>query len=265
MSNTVSDMQLFLLGLHDKNAFSCKNLEQLSSLWAAFTKCKQNIRDGFRLENMSWRLWYREAMMKKRLNTTTSIILPTPSTTLLDTTTTFNNNNHTIQQQPIKKPLSTQLVRTQSLPSLSHQNNMLSKYKKIDSLPVTRRSSATSSEPLLPLPSSSTASSIKQSKFYIDYNEDEEEEEEEEEDIFDYDDDTHSLSSNDSSIASYNDHPPLIQSKQQPISLLSHLLRKESSSQQSISNHDNNTNGLRRCQGYGKLDKWFLSAAAVSS
>ncbi|ORE05863.1 hypothetical protein BCV72DRAFT_208497 [Rhizopus microsporus var. microsporus] len=28
------------------------NLDQLSSLWAIFTKCKSNIQDGFRLENL---------------------------------------------------------------------------------------------------------------------------------------------------------------------------------------------------------------------
>ncbi|GBE88072.1 hypothetical protein SCP_1203010 [Sparassis crispa] len=29
-------------------------------LWALFTKCKESLKDGRRLENMSWRLWYRE-------------------------------------------------------------------------------------------------------------------------------------------------------------------------------------------------------------
>ncbi|KAG1464630.1 hypothetical protein G6F56_005043 [Rhizopus delemar] len=42
------------------------NLDQLSSLWATFTKCKSNIRDGFRLENLSWRLWYRQSVLQKK-------------------------------------------------------------------------------------------------------------------------------------------------------------------------------------------------------
>ncbi|KAH8092626.1 hypothetical protein BXZ70DRAFT_897964 [Cristinia sonorae] len=29
-------------------------------LWTLFTKCKQSLKDGRRLENISWRLWYRE-------------------------------------------------------------------------------------------------------------------------------------------------------------------------------------------------------------
>lgn len=42
------------------------NLDQLSSLWAIFTKCKSNIQDGFRLENLSWRLWYRHSVLQKK-------------------------------------------------------------------------------------------------------------------------------------------------------------------------------------------------------
>ncbi|KIJ60358.1 hypothetical protein HYDPIDRAFT_32324 [Hydnomerulius pinastri MD-312] len=34
--------------------------DALSSLWTLFTKCKESLQDGRRLENISWRLWYRE-------------------------------------------------------------------------------------------------------------------------------------------------------------------------------------------------------------
>ncbi|KIO34344.1 hypothetical protein M407DRAFT_16874 [Tulasnella calospora MUT 4182] len=34
--------------------------EDLGELWTVFTKVKENIKDGRRLENLSWRLWYRE-------------------------------------------------------------------------------------------------------------------------------------------------------------------------------------------------------------
>ncbi|KAF5327909.1 hypothetical protein D9619_004025 [Psilocybe cf. subviscida] len=36
--------------------------EALSGLWTLFTKCKESLQDGRRLENISWRLWYREIM-----------------------------------------------------------------------------------------------------------------------------------------------------------------------------------------------------------
>ncbi|OBZ66210.1 hypothetical protein A0H81_13862 [Grifola frondosa] len=44
-------------------ADAVKDLEgedALSGLWALFTKCKESLKDGRRLENISWRLWYRE-------------------------------------------------------------------------------------------------------------------------------------------------------------------------------------------------------------
>ncbi|THV06402.1 hypothetical protein K435DRAFT_645443 [Dendrothele bispora CBS 962.96] len=34
--------------------------DHLSGLWFAFTKCKTSLNEGQRLENISWRLWYRE-------------------------------------------------------------------------------------------------------------------------------------------------------------------------------------------------------------
>ncbi|KAI0030596.1 hypothetical protein K488DRAFT_27889, partial [Vararia minispora EC-137] len=34
--------------------------EALSGLWNVFTKCKDSLQDGYRLENISWRLWHRE-------------------------------------------------------------------------------------------------------------------------------------------------------------------------------------------------------------
>ncbi|KIJ13152.1 hypothetical protein PAXINDRAFT_117466 [Paxillus involutus ATCC 200175] len=37
--------------------------EALSSLWMIFTKCKESLQDGRRLENISWRLWYRELVL----------------------------------------------------------------------------------------------------------------------------------------------------------------------------------------------------------
>lgn len=41
-------------------------LSFLSSLHAVFTKCKESLQDGRRLENISWRLWYREMMLESQ-------------------------------------------------------------------------------------------------------------------------------------------------------------------------------------------------------
>ncbi|KAI9472309.1 MAG: hypothetical protein EXX96DRAFT_583598 [Benjaminiella poitrasii] len=42
------------------------NLYQLSNLWTILTKYKNNLTEGFRLENISWRLWYRQFILKKK-------------------------------------------------------------------------------------------------------------------------------------------------------------------------------------------------------
>ncbi|KAF9514614.1 hypothetical protein BS47DRAFT_1294997, partial [Hydnum rufescens UP504] len=34
--------------------------EGLCGLWTVFTKCKESLQDGRRLENIAWRLWHRE-------------------------------------------------------------------------------------------------------------------------------------------------------------------------------------------------------------
>ncbi|EIW84602.1 DUF1752-domain-containing protein, partial [Coniophora puteana RWD-64-598 SS2] len=34
--------------------------DALCSLWSLFTRCKDSLQDGRRLENLSWRIWYRE-------------------------------------------------------------------------------------------------------------------------------------------------------------------------------------------------------------
>ncbi|KAH6600680.1 hypothetical protein BASA50_002064 [Batrachochytrium salamandrivorans] len=35
------------------------DMDDLSTIWNVFTKCKDNLENGRRLENISWRLWYR--------------------------------------------------------------------------------------------------------------------------------------------------------------------------------------------------------------
>ncbi|RMZ92391.1 hypothetical protein DV736_g379, partial [Chaetothyriales sp. CBS 134916] len=39
-----------------------RNVESLFGLWAMFNQCSQSLKDGRRLENMSWRLWARETL-----------------------------------------------------------------------------------------------------------------------------------------------------------------------------------------------------------
>ncbi|KAH9012357.1 hypothetical protein EDB85DRAFT_2038652, partial [Lactarius pseudohatsudake] len=48
--------------------------DAISGLWTVFTKCKESLQDGPRLENISWRLWYRELATHTRAQRH----LPTP-------------------------------------------------------------------------------------------------------------------------------------------------------------------------------------------
>jgi Fungal protein of unknown function (DUF1752) len=49
-----------------------------------FTKCKESLQDGRRLENISWRLWYRE-MMKDLSLRDTALCPPLDSSSASDT------------------------------------------------------------------------------------------------------------------------------------------------------------------------------------
>lgn len=39
-----------------------RNVESLFGMWTVFNKCSKSIKDGSRLENMSWRVWARETL-----------------------------------------------------------------------------------------------------------------------------------------------------------------------------------------------------------
>ncbi|TFK99336.1 hypothetical protein BDV98DRAFT_510914 [Pterulicium gracile] len=40
--------------------------DALQALWTVFTKCKASLQDGHRLENATWRLWYREMSLSPK-------------------------------------------------------------------------------------------------------------------------------------------------------------------------------------------------------
>ncbi|ORZ20753.1 hypothetical protein BCR42DRAFT_409434 [Absidia repens] len=314
MSNSVTDMQLFFMRLHENDhTFACKNTDQLSALWAAFTKCKRNIRDGFRLENMSWRLWSRQAMMRKRFESETAIVLPelttgtqqdaslssssSPSLPLTPTSSTSSSitsaDDYTkLTDTTPKEYTAPKLFRTRSLPSLSCQAQHI-----MDSCQAPPAAS-----PLPPMSSCSTTDLTqmwtpmattalmedddqdttqecsvptipKRSKFYIDQDDDDDdvidevEEESDVESLYNHDDgdyfdddmdmDLSCYSSDTASSSSYPPPPPPppaldyaeSNNNNKPISLLTHLLRK-----------DTTISELRRSNCCERLDLWFSEA-----
>jgi hypothetical protein len=77
-----------------------------------FSKCKDNLENGRRLENMSWRLWYRECTLKETIqksipipiqNTETNTIIEKPLTPASFTKiiSSLNENRLVVPQRPI--------------------------------------------------------------------------------------------------------------------------------------------------------------------
>ncbi|KAL0097469.1 hypothetical protein J3Q64DRAFT_1713485 [Phycomyces blakesleeanus] len=63
MTNPMIEGHLLMMGTHAPNALWGGHLE-LSLLWSVFSKCKKNVQ-GLRIENISWRLWYRQAVLRR--------------------------------------------------------------------------------------------------------------------------------------------------------------------------------------------------------
>jgi len=57
--STLSEHPVLFLAVDNLSKMSSIDEKQLSTIWNLFTKCKDNLENGRRLENISWRLWYR--------------------------------------------------------------------------------------------------------------------------------------------------------------------------------------------------------------
>lgn len=53
-------------------------MKGLSVYYLVFTKCKDNLENGRRLENMSWRLWFRESNAEREEKTAPTVRTPIP-------------------------------------------------------------------------------------------------------------------------------------------------------------------------------------------
>lgn len=58
MSNLL-DTPVLTLAIDNLSKLHSIDEKGLSTIWNLFTKCKDNLENGRRLENISWRLWYR--------------------------------------------------------------------------------------------------------------------------------------------------------------------------------------------------------------
>lgn len=221
----------------------CLNL--FSFIYVVFTKCKRQLRNGFRLENLTWRLWYRQAVMRKQ-------------------TAPAISNEPDMAASPVA---STQLTRSRSLPNLSMHH-----YAKQTRTPMFHDK---------PAPPQPTFSNNTTNKFYIDNDADDDDDDTVSSSI---DNSCYwastTCSSTPSSIMSMEDDSSILFTKQdvkplsscgttnttKPTSLLSLMLHQQKQQQQqhepsnkgssSVVNHS-----LRRCSNrFGRLNEWFASA-----
>lgn len=58
-SPSLLDQPVLTLAIDNLAKLNNIDEKQLSAIWNLFTKCKDNLENGRRLENISWRLWYR--------------------------------------------------------------------------------------------------------------------------------------------------------------------------------------------------------------
>ncbi|KAJ3130185.1 hypothetical protein HK098_005432 [Nowakowskiella sp. JEL0407] len=66
--------------------------DEISTIWQVFTKCKDNLENGRRLENISWRLWHRATSHSGSTSSRSS----TNSQSNLEATSSSNNLNNPI-------------------------------------------------------------------------------------------------------------------------------------------------------------------------
>ncbi|KAI7877082.1 uncharacterized protein EV154DRAFT_62809 [Mucor mucedo] len=66
------DLPVLSLDIPNIQKLNTINADDLSCMWTVFSKCKDSLENGRRLENMSWRLWYRESSLKESERTAAS-------------------------------------------------------------------------------------------------------------------------------------------------------------------------------------------------
>ncbi|KAI7877111.1 hypothetical protein K492DRAFT_239385 [Lichtheimia hyalospora FSU 10163] len=229
------DLHFSSYTLHPAHTLSRKTREDLVSLWIALSKCKRQLQYSLRLENMTWRLWYRQAIMnKKPVISSPAISEPTSQ-----------------ELAPIvSKPPTKTLSRSRSSPTLSAQCSETAKQ----------------SRPSCPPSSSAT------NKFYISDSEDEEDDDYYYQEEATTDDDEVSISDYPLTPAATSDDAGLFikqeisayQSVGSRISMLAVMLNQQQQQKDNTTTiNPKETTGLRRCDArIDRLDQWFNSTRA---
>ncbi|MBW0493615.1 hypothetical protein O181_033330, partial [Austropuccinia psidii MF-1] len=129
--------------------------DDFASLWNALTKCKRILSDGYRLENITWRLWQREKVLNSRAQLESpnldSSSLTNPNSTINTTTNTTTTTTKT----------TTTTTTFTTIHNLNHQMNTLhiiKKSKDVHDNAIITNTNVINSSPCSPSSSSSTSS-----------------------------------------------------------------------------------------------------------
>ncbi|KAI8069947.1 hypothetical protein BC940DRAFT_345692 [Gongronella butleri] len=163
----------------------CKETkEDLASMWHVFSKCKNNLENGRRLENLSWRLWYRDSFSQQlrehdtgSVASSISTIGPaTPANSVCDHQQQQHDHHHQHHHQA-QKHVSVHSTLPMTPSSLQH--TQLHAHQQ--PLPPPPPPSPAWTEDLaMPLPSpAATPQQRRPSKFFVDDDDDENDESDE--------------------------------------------------------------------------------------
>ncbi|KAI8884288.1 DUF1752-domain-containing protein [Backusella circina FSU 941] len=84
------DLPVLSLAIPNIEKMDTTNTDNISCLWTVFSKCKDNLEHGKRLENLSWRVWYRERSATQNK----SRISPVPIQASTKQEDSFDNTEH---------------------------------------------------------------------------------------------------------------------------------------------------------------------------
>ncbi|KAH9808735.1 hypothetical protein DFH28DRAFT_994060 [Melampsora americana] len=113
--------------------------DDLAALWNAFTKCKKVLSDGYRLENITWRLWQREQILVSgvKLHPPSNHSSSSSSSSSLQSSHSILSDSFTI---PISPPISTFSNLNSSFQTPSSNSNL--NHLSPSSTPITPRPSS---------------------------------------------------------------------------------------------------------------------------
>ncbi|KAG2216064.1 hypothetical protein INT45_010633 [Circinella minor] len=134
--------------------------DDLSCMWTVFTKCKDNLENGRRLENLSWRLWYRESLIEKaqeQNHVRTPIPIQSNNNMNNDDYFSYASSASTCESTPLQTPPSLKHMSPSSFKRMissldndsiekqHYQHQQLQQQSPIQLLPTSKLSSPTSS------------------------------------------------------------------------------------------------------------------------